>query len=289
MNELQQSAATTVTIGPVILAADNVTGTPSDVSGTWTLQLKKFGGAFATITPTSVTFRGSGFYDIGLSTSHTDTLRDAMFLITSPTTVDYSEKFFIVTYDPSTVQTASAAIAAAVWDALRASHTVAGSFGEGAASVQGNVTGSVGSVAGGVGGSVAGSVGSVTGNVGGNVVGSTGSVAGDVAGNVTGNITGSVGSVVGLTPSRLDVNVSSRAQPSDIPTAATIAAAVWATVIESTHDAAGFLRMLLAVSAGPATGVGTASTIWKSINGAVNRVQGTVVAGVRTITGLIST
>lgn len=54
----------------------------------------------------------------------------------------------------------------AVWDEPRASHVTAGSFGEGAASVQGNVTGSVGSVSGNVGG-----------NVGGNVTGSVGSVA----------------------------------------------------------------------------------------------------------------
>lgn len=44
-----------------------------------------------------------------------------------------------------------------VWDAVRASHATAGSFGEGAASVQGNVTGSVASVS----GNVTGSVGSV--------------------------------------------------------------------------------------------------------------------------------
>jgi hypothetical protein len=39
----------------------------------------------------------------------------------------------------------------AVWDAARASHVTAGSLGQGAASVQGNVTGSVGSVTGAVG------------------------------------------------------------------------------------------------------------------------------------------
>ena len=37
-------------------------------------------------------------------------------------------------------------IAAAVWNAMRADHTAAGSFGQGAASVQGNITGSVASV-----------------------------------------------------------------------------------------------------------------------------------------------
>lgn len=78
-----------------------------------------------------------------------------------------------------------AAIVDGVWDELRADHTANGTFGQGAASVQGNVAGSVASVT--------GAVGSVTGNVGGNVVGSVASVAGSVAGNVT----GSVGSVVG--------------------------------------------------------------------------------------------
>lgn len=52
-------------------------------------------------------------------------------------------------------------IASAVWDKDRASHVAAGSFGQGVASVQGNVTGSVGSVSGNVGGNVSGSVGSI--------------------------------------------------------------------------------------------------------------------------------
>lgn len=67
----------------------------------------------------------------------------------------------------------AAAIADAIWDELRAAHVIAGSFGQGVASVQGNVTGSVASVT--------GAVGSVTGNVGGNV-------AGDVQGNVNGSV-----------------------------------------------------------------------------------------------------
>jgi uncharacterized protein YjbJ (UPF0337 family) len=97
----------------------------------------------------------------------------------------------------------AAAIADAVWDEVRADHTTSGTFGQGAASVQGNVTGSVASVTGAV-GSVTGAVASVTGNVGGNVTGSVGSVVGavgSVTGNVGGNVTGSVGSVTGLTAS----------------------------------------------------------------------------------------
>jgi hypothetical protein len=46
----------------------------------------------------------------------------------------------------------------AVWDAVRASHTTAGTFGQGAASVQGNVTGSVASVTGAVGSVAAGGI-----------------------------------------------------------------------------------------------------------------------------------
>lgn len=106
-----------------------------------------------------------------------------------------------------------------VWDEPRASHTTAGTFGQGVASVQGNVTGSVASVTGNVGGNVAGSVASVTGNV----TGSVGSVVADVGitqsgadkvwgtttrtltgtqafnltGDITGNLSGSVGSVTG--------------------------------------------------------------------------------------------
>ncbi len=55
----------------------------------------------------------------------------------------------------------ASAIADAVWDEARSGHTSTGSFGEGVASVQGNVTGSVASVS--------GAVGSVTGNVGGSI------------------------------------------------------------------------------------------------------------------------
>lgn len=47
------------------------------------------------------------------------------------------------------------------WDELRAAHVVAGSFGQGVASVQGAVTGAVASVTGNVGGNLVGSIGSL--------------------------------------------------------------------------------------------------------------------------------
>jgi hypothetical protein len=52
----------------------------------------------------------------------------------------------------------SGSIAAGVWDEARAGHVAAGSFGEGVASVQGNVTGSVASVTGAVGSVAAGGI-----------------------------------------------------------------------------------------------------------------------------------
>lgn len=127
----------------------------------------------------------------------------------------------------------SAEVADAVWDEARSGHTTAGSFGEGAASVQGNVTGSVASVTArvtantdqwngvavttppavnvtqvsgdataadnleaaldGTGGVTLSAA--IAGNITGNLSGSVGSVTGDVTGNLGGNVTGSVASV----------------------------------------------------------------------------------------------
>jgi len=153
-------------------------------------------------------------------------------------------------------------IAAGVWNAVRASYATAGTFGEGAASVQGNVTGSVGSVTGAVGsvtgnvggnvtgsvGSVTGSVGSVTGNVGGNVAGTVASVVG----NVGGNVTGSVGSVAsgGITSATFAANALDAVWSTAVrtltantnlndPTAAAIATAVWTTALTESYNADG--------------------------------------------------
>ena len=54
----------------------------------------------------------------------------------------------------SSLDPTAATIADAVWDEARSGHTTSGTFGQGVASVQGNVTGSVASVSGNVGGSV---------------------------------------------------------------------------------------------------------------------------------------
>lgn len=174
---------------------------------------------------------------------------------------------------------AATEIAAAVWDEARASHTTAGTFGQGAASVQGNVTGSVASVTGAV-GSVTGAVGSVTGNVGGNVTGSVGSVTGavgSVTGNVGGNVTGSVGSVAtgGITAASIAADaigaselaadavaeIAAAVSVGSAPTAAQNAAAVWDLAISGHTTAATFGNKVNGLTSGGSGGpVGSGST-----------------------------
>lgn len=74
----------------------------------------------------------------------------------------------------SSIATHIAAVADGVWDEARAGHVTAGTFGDGVASVTGNVGGNVG--------------GNVTGNVGGNVTGSVGSLAAQAKSDVNAEV-----------------------------------------------------------------------------------------------------
>lgn len=64
------------------------------------------------------------------------------------------------------------------------------------------------------------------------------------------------------------------------------AAQVWAEALEGSYTAKDLMRILLAVTAGGATGLESASMAFKSADGAKNRVTATYSAGNRTITGL---
>ncbi len=211
---------------------------------------------------------------------------------------------------------AGAEIADAVWDEARAGHVAAGSFGEGVASVQGNVTGnvagSVGSVTGAV-GSVTGAVGSVTGNVGGNVVGSVasvtgavgsvtgavGSVTGNVGGNVVGSVasvtgavgsvTGSVGSVVaGVTVSSISANVvTASALATDA--VSEITAALLASGDVDGYSVEDCLKVILAMAAGKLT-TGVSSAVFRAADDSKDRITATVDAdGNRTAVTLDAT
>jgi len=145
---------------------------------------------------------------------------------------------------------AAVEIADAVWDTLRSAHTAAGSFGEGVASVQGNVTGSAASVT--------GATGSVTGNIGGNVSGSVGSVLGNVDGSVgsvvgsVGSVTGSVGSVTGSVGS-----VTAAVTVGTLNAAVIDAASIAAAAFTASKFAADSIDAN-ALSAGAATEIATA-------------------------------
>lgn len=121
----------------LVLAADG--DTPA-TGKTLVITAKKDSGAFATITPT-VTERVNGWYDLSLTSAHTDTL--GAFCLHLESSDGLAQRRDID--DEVVVDLPGATVA----------------------SVTGNVAGNVvGSVA-----TVTGAVGSVTGNVGGNVVG----------------------------------------------------------------------------------------------------------------------
>src|ERR1051326_3815027 len=77
MRILTQSTARNVMVF-MTDSTDHITG---KASLTLTITASKDGGAFSSISPT-VTDRGSGWYELALTTSHTDTLGDLVLHIT---------------------------------------------------------------------------------------------------------------------------------------------------------------------------------------------------------------
>lgn len=86
MRELKQSQAANV----IIFMADSTDHITGKTGLTLTVTLSKDGGAFASITPT-VTERTSGWYNIALTTLHTDTVGDLVVRATA-TGADASER-----------------------------------------------------------------------------------------------------------------------------------------------------------------------------------------------------
>lgn len=229
---LKQSTAVTIKLGPFVDSTDGNTDETALTISQADVRLSKNGGDFAQKSDTTAaTHDELGYYDVPLNTIDTNTLGSLLVAVHETGALPVWQNFMVVPAnvwdslfgadklqvhaDEITAGLITAAaiatgavdadalaadavteITGGIWNAARSSYTTAGSFGQGVASVQGNVTGSVGSVT--------GAVGSVTGNVGGNVVGSVASVTGNVGGNVngsvasvTGNVGGSVGSVTG--------------------------------------------------------------------------------------------
>ena len=68
------------------------------------------------------------------------------------------------------------------------------------------------------------------------------------------------------------------------PSAAQVAAAVWAELVEAGFSAAALLRLIAAEAAGDATGLDGATTTFQGVDGATVRITGQVAGGSRTIT-----
>lgn len=183
---------------------------------------------------------------------------------------------------------AVAEIADGVWDELRLGHTGLGTFGQGVASVQGNVTGSVASVTGNVGGNVTGSVGSVVGAVG-SVTGAVGSVTG----NVGGNVTGSVGSVAagGITAISIATGaIDADALAADAGTELATAILDLTDGVETSYTLRQALRLILSAAAAKLSGAATTSITIRDVNDSKNRIAATVDAsGNRTAVTLDAT
>ncbi len=96
MRNLKQSTATNIMV-LMVDSTDHVTG---KTGLTLTITASKNGAAFATITPT-VTERGNGWYELALTTGHTDTLGDLAYHVTSSGAdpADWTDR--VVAYDPA--------------------------------------------------------------------------------------------------------------------------------------------------------------------------------------------
>lgn len=194
---LRQSTGVTVVVGPFVDASDGVTPETGLTISQADVRLSKNGGAFTQKSQASAaTHMANGYYSVSLNTTDTGTLGTLVLAINESGALPVWREYMVVsqnTWDSffasdnlqvhvteinnslitastfaanaitANVLASDAAgeIADAVWDEPRSGHTSAGTFGQGVASVQGNVTGSVGSVTGNVGGNVTGSVGSV--------------------------------------------------------------------------------------------------------------------------------
>lgn len=170
-------------------------------------------------------------------------------------------------------------IADAVWDEARAGHTSDGSFGQGVASVQGNITGSVASVSGAV-GSVSGAVGSV--GTGGITSASLASGALEAIqdGLATAGDVGAIGTLIGTPAVDLATDIGAVGTAvgalNDLD-----AEGVWAHEIEASMSAAEVLRIVAAAVAGVLSGAGTATITIKGLDETTDRIVMTVDSGNR--------
>lgn len=91
-----------------------------------------------------------------------------------------------------------------------------------------------------------------------------------------GAIAGYIDTEVAAIKAKTDNLPAAPAAVSDIPTASTVAAAVWAVVIDGTNSAIALMRGFAAVLLGKASGLGTATAVYRNIGDTRDVVQATV-------------
>lgn len=117
MNVITKDTATKVRV--YITANDHITGL---VGATLTVHLAKHNDvAFALITPSAVTDVGFGWYDIGLTSAHTDTVGNLALHIIPNLSGDIVDVIYTVSDYSETSK--------AVWDVQSTSHVGAGTTG----------------------------------------------------------------------------------------------------------------------------------------------------------------
>lgn len=230
----------------MIFMTDSTDHVSGKASLSLTITSSQDGGAFGSISPT-VTDRSNGWYELALTTAHTNTNGDLALHITA-TGADPTDVIMQVVTDlpGDTITTVTGNVNGSVGSVTGAVGSVTGAVGSvtanvtvggyaaGQAPLQPSVSGrtlgvnssgqagidwanlggasTTNNLSGTTISTVTNSVGSVTGAVG-SVTGAVGSVTGNVGGNVIGSVasvTGAVGSVTGLTAANLDVAVSTR-------------------------------------------------------------------------------
>ena len=102
---------------------------------------------------------------------------------------------------------------------------------------------------------------------------------------IVGNLNGAIVPVAGVYVERkTSAAYATSAVGGSGPSAAQVAAAVWAEMVEGGFSAAALLRLIAAEAAGDATGLDGATTTFKGVDGATVRITGQVAGGSRTIT-----
>ena len=275
MRFLSQSTARNVMVF-LTAASDHVTGL-AGASGSMVINASKDGAAFAAITP-AITDRGSGWYSLALTTSHTDTVGDLALNITA-TSADPIDLMLNVqlSLPAATLSIATSAITAA---SIASSAITNAKFAAGAIDAAAIANGAIDLAT--LAGDVIPAVADATWDE---------ARAGHVAAGSFGEYTpANVTTWRGSTPAILSssyVQGSVAAMQTDVlnsnalgSTAATeIAAAVWAFVYEGASTVTGFLRLARAILINKGNNLEGSTPAFRDIADSKNRVAWTMSGG----------